>query len=1246
MNENLLQGKALCAAPFVLLASLVETMKRMDNLKRYCLMACMAMMALVGNAHPVDLDTAREVGAKFLNGCSILKTDDPANLQLVKTYRTANNDAAFYVFNTTDGFVIVSADDCATPILGYSNESVFTVDDVPVQMEAYLQQFVKQIQFGIENSMVADEATTSQWELVRATGFINEERGAAAVAPLLTDTWGQGCFYNNNCPADANGQCGHVLTGCVATSFSQILHYWGYPVTGTGSHTYTPEGYPQQTANYGETTYQWNNMPNSLSSSSSSTQVNAVATLMWHCGVAVEMSYGVQGSSANSADILPALVNYFNYSTDATIVYRNNYTSSQWLTLIKNCLNLSRPVHYRGTDDNGGSGHAFVCDGYDSNNYLHFNWGWYGNCNNYFADGALNPDVYAFNTNNAAIINIHPILPSYQVTISSNPSDGGTVAFGTKGDREVTTYDFENGTMMNWTSLDADGDGYGWVSSTDPGQYHNNGVNLAGSGHDASQAYMISGSWSNSAGIPLTPDNYLISPIKAAYSSINFYVCAQDINYPAEHFGIAVSTLGNSSASDFTTVQEWTLTVKESGAKSIGRNGDSKDQGSWYNYNVDLSAYAGQEIWVAIRHFNCTDQFILNVDDISLTTGGGGGGNSSSAYFEQGQLCTVTATPANGYYFSNWTDNGTVVSNSASYTFNVNGTCNLVANFTTEPLPQYSVNITSNPSNGGTVAFDASDYYDFEDGTMQGWTTIDADGDGYNWVLASTGMGTGYGHNGSSDLVYSQSYDNTYGVLYPDNYLVSPAKSEVGFITFYACGQDASYVAEHFGVAVSTGDATPADFTTIQEWTMTAKSVGAHTNMTRGGSRTQGTWYEYTVDLSAYAGQEIWVAIRHFNCSDMFYLDIDDVMLGRVSGSTGCASFEPGQSCTVTATANNSYTFTNWTENGTAVSNNSSYTFTVNSNRTLVANFTQIPSYIIMATADPVEGGVVSGGDTYEQGAVCSLSATPNPGYEFVNWTKNGTAVSSNPSFSFTVTGNASYVAHFIVQTISFTITATADPVEGGVVSGGGNYEQGAVCSLSATPNLGFRFVNWTKNGTVVSTNNSFSFNVLEDASYVAHFIPVYTITVSTNPVEGGVVIGGGTYDHGSQVTVEVTPNDHYVFVNWTENGEEVSQDMAYTFTATGNRQLVAQLSYVTDIEESDARGLSVYPNPAHDKLFVESGSRIACFELYAIDGTWLGRVEADAMKTELSLAHLPSGMYLVKVIAQDQVATVRFIKE
>ena len=193
------------------------------------------------------------------------------------------------------------------------------------------------------------------------------------------------------------------------------------------------------------------------------------------------------------------------------------------------------------------------------------------------------------------------------------------------------TYTFDDGTMQGWTSIDADGDGYNWVSSSTPGNYHNAGVDLTGTGHNASAHYVISGSYANGTGMALNPDNYLVSPQIELGGIVQFYACAQDASYAAEHFGVAVSTTGNTNAADFTTVQEWTLTAKSTG-RACADNRSGRAQGEWYEYTVDLSAYSGMG-YVAIRHFNCSDQFILNVDDITIGEPGRSLSNDRSFQF-------------------------------------------------------------------------------------------------------------------------------------------------------------------------------------------------------------------------------------------------------------------------------------------------------------------------------------------------------------------------------------------------------------------------------------------------------------------------------------------------------------------------------------------------------------------------------------------------------------------------------------
>ena len=192
--------------------------------------------------------------------------------------------------------------------------------------------------------------------------------------------------------------------------------------------------------------------------------------------------------------------------------------------------------------------------------------------------------------------------------------------------REVLFTDFDDSSMGGWTTIDADGDGYDWVLGSECGGiYLASGSSLVGSGHESSQDFVTSGSYriysEGGGGVALTPDNYLVSPQIILGGSISFWACAQDARYAAEHFGVAVSTTGNTDAADFTTIQEWTLTAKGTGAKanpSTTRSGN-RSQGTWYKYTVDLSAYSGQG-YVAIRHFNCTDMFLLDIDDIEIAS--------------------------------------------------------------------------------------------------------------------------------------------------------------------------------------------------------------------------------------------------------------------------------------------------------------------------------------------------------------------------------------------------------------------------------------------------------------------------------------------------------------------------------------------------------------------------------------------------------------------------------------------------
>lgn len=501
-----------------------------------------------------------------------------------------------------------------------------------------------------------------------------------------------------------------------------------------------------------------------------------------------------------------------------------------------------------------------------------------------------------------------------------------------------------------------------------------------------------------------------------------------------------------------------------------------------------------------------------------------GGGN-----YQQNASCTVRATANNGYTFSNWTENGNVVSTQAIYTFTVTSNRNLVANFQAQPQ-NYTISVSANPTQGGTV----------------------------------TGGGT------------------------------------------YPTGQSCTVAA------------TANNGYVFSNWTENGNVVSSNASytFTVNGNRTlvaNFTQQNYTISVSANPNNG-----------------------GTV---TGGGAFHYGDNCTVIATPAAGYTFLRWTENGNQVSNNATYTFTVTCNRTLVAQF-QAQSYTITATADPANGGTVTGGGTFSYGQSCTLTATPATGYTFINWTKNGQQVSTNATYTFNVTESAAYVAHFQVQ--SFTVNVSSNPNNGGTVAGGGTYTYGQNCTVSATPTQRYVFVNWTENGTPVSTNATYSFVVNANRNLVANFErEIIDIKVNINPADAADITGEGFYYYGDQVTLTVEPNENYLFQNWTEAGVVVCETTTYTFTATDSRTLTANLINTEGVDENSDKA-TIYPNPVNDKIHFEGLEGEHEIQIYNAFGMLVMTTTLQG-NSEINICDLPTGYYLIRI---DNRQSVKFIKE
>ena len=816
-------------------------------------------------AEPVGVEKARTVALNFL------KMADPANTQLTQqglvdiTSTTPFHE--FYVFSIMpNGFILISGDDCALPILGYSLDNPFESKDMPEHIKCWLDSYEKQIVDIKEHETPPSPEVRTLWgNLMNGNSITNLL--PTAVSPLLSTTWGQSPYYNNLCPYD-NTQSARTITGCTATATAQIMKYWNWPTTGRGSHSYTHSSYGTLSANF-NTSYNWTNMPNSLSASSSSSQISAVATLMYHIGVAVEMNYGVNSSNAatvsynnfNTPAAENALRTYFQYQNTLFAVFEEDFTATEWRNILINELNNSRPILYTGYGSAGG--HAFVCDGYNNNGQFHFNWGWRGSQDGYFTIGSLNPGSYTFNEWTSAIIGIKPNYSTSTLsTISANANNSSYGSVFGSG-----TYTPYTDTVELFASANSGYKFSGW----DDGCFYDPRYIIAQGGTTSLTAIFnpIQGDtieygngntgWSWGFG---DSSYYVYWGIRIPsialsagrnLSKVQIYIPSNGTYQLQIYSGDSQpTTLLHSQPLPSVTTNTWNTVILStpipiSGTETLwilfnchgseypaalsycGGNEDGMywggiDGSYWYS----LLSYGNYYSWMIRAIFQPATMYSITTS----SSPSAGGTTTGGGTYASGSSCTVTATPASGYAFKNWTSGGSVVSNNATYTFTVNSSRSLTANF----VRRYTITATANPSNSGTVSGAGT----FNSGATCTLTATPASGYTFtNWKNGSTVVST----------------NSTYSF-----------------------------------------------------------TVNANRTLTANFTASTPTTYSISVSANPAAGGSV----------------------------TGGGTYTQGSSCTLRAYPNANYVFTNWTSGSTVLSSNPVYTFTVNSNKTIKANFSVV----------------------------------------------------------------------------------------------------------------------------------------------------------------------------------------------------------------------------------------------------------------------------------------------------------------
>lgn len=387
-----------------------------------CLVAGFAMLALQSSANNIDASVARNVANTFLkqqtSSNKMFRSTSLSDIKLVHAEKsnTVANANAYYAFNIDGGgWVIVAGEDRANQVLGYSDQGSLNFSNLPDNFKALMNSYKEEIEY-----LQAHPELDVKPKLNSSSDIV--------VKPLITAIWGQETPYNNQCPTYQGERC---VVGCVATAMTQVMYYWKYPTTIPALNSYYCYEIGQTIPSLPETTFEYSKMLTSychwdwdqsalIQDTYTDEQAEAVAKLARYCGQAVRMSYHPDGSGAYTSDQLSGMKK-FGYSSSAQDVSRsswwnNNYTNEQWEAMIREELDARRPILYSASDVNGAGGHAFVCDGYDSNNMFHFNFGWYGTCDGWYKSTALNMthrdgEALKFNTGHEMLTGVEP--PTY-----------------------------------------------------------------------------------------------------------------------------------------------------------------------------------------------------------------------------------------------------------------------------------------------------------------------------------------------------------------------------------------------------------------------------------------------------------------------------------------------------------------------------------------------------------------------------------------------------------------------------------------------------------------------------------------------------------------------------------------------------------------------------------------------------------------------------------------------------------------
>lgn len=770
------------------------------------------------------------------------------------------------------------------------------------------------------------------------------------------------------------------------------------------------------------------------------------------------------------------------------------------------------------------------------------------------------------------------------------------------------TENFDSGMPTGWTQIDANNDNYGWEHSSNPASYFAAGTDLTGSGHNGSTAFMLSGSFSNVSQTAITPDNWLITPAinLTANSTLKFYVCAQDANYAAEHYGVFISTTNATSTTAFTMLNEWTV-------------GSSKVQSAWEEKIVDLSAYTGQTVYIAFRHFNCNDQFLLNLDDVTITANPttptiianptsfsftniivGNTSNAASTAVQAYNLTTnITATTtapfevsANGTTFASTatldTAGGTLYVRYAPTTAG-NHTDSVVLSAT--GAPNLALAVTGSSVDCSNYPFPINE--DFSAELTPCWQVFNADPNNPNEAGVDQG-----------EFVFtSLSTANDY-----TQYLITPelhgTSDMLLSFDYYA---DPSTETFMVGYSSTTSD--------VSAFTWSNEETATSTQATYYMSLPAGTKY---VAIKYTSNYMFWFVVDNLSIIDMpttptFNITTTSLDFGSISnGSTKSLSFPiTGLALTSDITVSTAAPF--------AVSADGN---TYGATATIPASTSAITNATVYVRFAPTTPGNQTGTVTLTSGSI------------------NHTVALTGNGLDCNVPANLPFTEDF---------ESTLNDCWQNIDNDGDGYTWGSYSYSPYDGNASYASASWVNN-TVLTPDNWLITPTLaipsngatlkwyvaaQDAEYPDEY---YEVKVSTN----GTSLNNFTTVFSETLTTDQWDERTVSLANYA--GQNINIAFVHTNSSDVFMMKIDNISVTAGVGINEVENnISIYPNPANNILNINANSNINKVEVFNMLGQNVMTVSVNDNNTSINTSNLSKGMYMLKLHTDNGVVNQKF---